>query len=235
MNLCEEFMLVHRMGFDETMETTVKFEYGPLTVEMHSQDDENYQDEVLDLLRFIDNNQEQFDELGMVLETPEMHPDKTETTSLENFSEMGLEEISEDDNTEPSPLDPIADELRISMKELERFLDVNPEEEQLPVIYTDELGDFGKRQTDRQRKTSLVLLYLWHECYGEERVKSSALKDALEYSNVSSSGMANMYQGDGDRYFDRRGRGPTATVSLTPPGKREARKTLRRFARENDD
>ena len=210
------------------METTVTFEYGPLTVEIHAREDENYQDEILDLMRFLENHQEQFEEIGVESGTAGIHPDKTEMVSLDQFES---EEPQEEDESEVGAglLDPIASELHISVAELREFLHVDPDNDDFPVMYVDELGDIGKKQTDRQRVVSLVLLYLWHECYDEDRVKSSALKDALELSNVSSSGMANMYQGDGDRYFDRRGRGPTATVALTPPGKRQARKVIRRL------
>jgi len=218
----------------QTMETTVTFEYGPLTVEIHAREDEDYQDEILNLLRFLENHQEQFEEIGVESGVAEMHPDKTETVSLDEFEdEGGNEEIEEE--TEPGPLDPIASELRLSVSDLKDFLYVDPDDDDLPVMYIDELGDIGEKQTDRQRVASLILLYLWHECYDKDRVKSSVLKDALELSNVSSSGMANMYQGEGDRYFDRQGRGPTASVALTPPGKRQARKVLRRLANEKNE
>lgn len=208
------------------METTVNFEYGPLNVEIFAREDEDYQDEILDLLKFLENNQEKFEELGVMDTSPKMHPEKTETVSLKDFG--AGEDHSED--VESGPLASIASELRVPVRELKDLVYVNPEGEDFPVLYSDEVGELGQRQTDRQRVASLILLYLWHECYDEDRVKSSALKEALELSSVSSSGMANMYQGEGDRYFDRRGRGPTATVSLTAPGKRQARKVLRELA-----
>lgn len=218
----------------QTMETTVTFEYGPLTVEIHSRDDENYQDEVLDLLRFLENHQERFEEIGVESGAAEIHPGKTEMVSLDQFEdEEGQEETEEEG--ESGPLGSIASELRLSVSDLKDLLYVDPDGDDVPVMYVDELGEIGEKQTDRQRVVSLILLYLWHECYDADRVKSSALKDALELSNVSSSGMANMYQGEGDRYFDRRGRGPTATVKLTPPGKRQARKVLRRLINEKNE
>ncbi|WP_092635337.1 hypothetical protein [Haloplanus vescus] len=216
------------------METTVTFEYGPLTVEIHARDDENYQDEILDLLRFLENHQEQFEEIGVESEVAEMKSDKTGTVSLDQFEDG---ERNEEDEEEPdsTALGSIASELQLSVTNLKDFLYVDSDGDDFPVIYVDEFEDIGERQTDRQRVASLILLYLWHECYDKDRVKSGVLKDALELSNVSSSGMANMYQGEGDRYFDRRGRGPTATVALTPPGKRQARKVLRRLANEKKE
>ncbi|REA05535.1 hypothetical protein DEQ92_04450 [Haloferax sp. Atlit-6N] len=211
------------------METTVTFEYGPMTVEIHALNDEDYQEEVLDLMQFIENNQDQFNEFGVDQVSPEIESDKTESTSLESFAQNGVEE----ENTEPGPLHSIASQLHVSESQLERFLHVNPDDDEMPVLYSEELGKIGKRQTDRQRVASLILLYVWHECYEANRVKSSKLKDALELSSISSSGMANMYQGEGDRYFNRAGRGPSATVKLTPPGKRQARKILRKFTQKD--
>lgn len=218
------------------METTTKLEYGPLEVEIHAFDGEDYQKEVLDLIQFIEENQDSLDELESISESAGMDQSKPEMMSLEEFGEINQNEpdvVAAEEEEESGPLADIASELRVSEHELEDFIYVAPDEDDFPVLYTEEIGDFGDRKTDRQRISSLILLYVWHECYDTERVKSSSLKDALELSDISSSGMGNMYQGEGDRYFDRRGRGPSATVSLTPPGKRQARKLLRRFI-END-
>mgnify|MGYP006274302445 FL=1 len=218
------------------METTAKLEYGVLEVEIHAFDDEDYQKEVLDLIQFIEDNQDSLDELGGISDPAEIDQSKSEVVSLEEFGENDQTETdldAADQEDETGPLADIASELRIPEHKLEDFIYVDPQEDDFPVLYIDEMGDIGERKTDRQRVSSLILLYVWHECYDVERIKSSSLKDALELSDVSSSGMGNMYQGEGDRYFDRRGRGPSATVSLTPPGKRQARKLLKRFA-END-
>ena len=218
------------------METTAKLEYGVLEVEIHAFDDEDYQKEVLDLIQFIEDNQDSLDELGGISDPAEIDQSKSEVVSLEEFGENDQTETdldAADQEDETGPLADIASELRIPEHKLEDFIYVDPQEDDFPVLYIDEMGDIGERKTDRQRVSSLILLYVWQECYDVERSKSSSLKDALELSDVSSSGMGNMYQGEGDRYFDRRGRGPSATVSLTPPGKRQARKLLKRFA-END-
>ena len=218
------------------METTAKLEYGVLEVEIHAFDDEDYQKEVLDLIQFIEDNQDSLDELGGISDPAEIDQSKSEVVSLEEFGENDQTETdldAADQEDETGPLADIASELRIPEHKLEDFIYVDPQEDDFPVLYIDEMGDIGERKTDRQRVSSLILLYVWHECYDVERIKSSSLKDALELSDVSSSGMGNMYQGEGDRYYDRRGRGPSATVSLTPPGKRQARKLLKRFA-END-
>lgn len=213
------------------METTVKLEYGAMEVEIHSFDGEDYQKEVLDLIQFIEDNQELLEELGGLGEPAEMDQSKIEGTSLEEFTEN---ENDEETEQESGPFSEIASKLRVSESDLERCFDVDLDGEEPPVLYLDEVRSIGERKTDRQRVASLALLFLWHKFYNTDRVKSSALKDALELSNVSSTGMGNMYQGEGDRYFDRRGRGPSATVGLTPPGKRQARKVLKRFVQSEE-
>lgn len=219
------------------METTAKLEYGPLEVEIHAFDDEEYQEEVLDLIQFIEDNQDSLDDLVGSSELAEIGRSKSKTMSLEEFGETDQKEDeveTTEQEEESGPLAEIASELRVPEHRLEDFIYVDPEADDFPVLYIDEVGDIGERKTDRQRVCSLILLYVWHEYYDKERVKSSSLKDALELSDISSSGMGNMYQGEGDRYFDRRGRGPSATVSLTPPGKRQARKLLTRFAEKDE-
>ncbi len=215
------------------METTVRLEYGPMEVEIHAFDDEDYQKEVLDLIQFIEDNQTSLEELEEVDESSEMDQPGIEGMSLEEFTENG-DENDEETEQEAGHFSDIASKLRVPESELERCFYVDLDGEEPPVIYLDEVGDIAERKTDRQRVASLALLFLWHKFYDVDRVKSSALKDALELSNISSTGMGNMYQGEGDRYFDRRGRGPSATVGLTPPGKRQARKVLKRFVQDEE-
>jgi hypothetical protein len=216
------------------MEKTARLEYGPLEVEIHALEGEDYQEEILNIIQFIEENKESLEDLGGELDATEMSVSKSSETSLEEFAED--DEKQEQENEEPSgPLGAIASRLRTSKSKLEDFIYVDPDGDDFPVLYLDEVGNVGERKTDKQRVASLILLYIWHECYDTSRVKSSSLKDALELSNVSSTGMGNMYQGDGDRYFDRKGRGPSATVSLTPPGKRQARKALKNLLEEDSD
>lgn len=216
------------------MEKTARLEYGPLEVEIHALEGEDYQEEILDLIKFIEENKESLEDLDGEFEATKMPTSKSSETSLEEFAEDNRKQ--EQENEEPSgPLGAIASRLRTSKSKLEDFIYVDADGDDFPVLYLDEVGNVGERKTDKQRVASLILLYIWHECYDTSRVKSSSLKDALELSNVSSEGMGNMYQGDGDRYFDRRGRGPSATVSLTPPGKRQARKVLKNLLEKDSN
>jgi len=216
------------------METRAKIEHGPLEIEVHAFEDEDYQEEVIDIIEFIEENKAVIEELEGEISRSGMKDSGTEDTSLEAFTESNGDESESEEQIEAGPLSEVASELRVSERELEEFLFVDSEGEDPPVMYVDEVGEVGDRKTDRQRVVSLILLYLWHRCYDVDRVKSTNLKDALALSNVSSSGMGNMYQGEGDRYFNRKGRGPSATVRLTPPGKRQARKELKRLL-EGDD
>lgn len=219
----------------QTMETTVTLGYGPVEFEIHALKDDDYKEEVLEILEFIDENEDKFSTIGIDMKSPEIEDSKTEETSLEVFTERDEEkEEKENDENEAStereeqgPLGEIANRLKVRISRLEEFVYIDEKKESYPVIYPEEVGELGERKVDKQRVASLILLYLWHDFYDQERIKSTELKDALELSDISSDGMGNMYQGEGDRYFDRRGRGPSATVRLTPPGKRQARKHLK--------
>lgn len=217
------------------METTAKLKFGPLEVEIRAQNDDDYRSEILELIQFIEENRDSFEDIGSGISPPEIPSSGAESLSLEEVGEEEVMDEEKRDDETSGPLGAISSRLRVSESELENFIYVDPDGDNFPILYIDEVGDIGNRKTDRQRVASLILLYVWHECYGESRIKSSSLKDALELSNVSSSGMGNMYQGDGDRYFDRRGRGPSATVSLTPPGKRQARKMLKILLQDGPD
>jgi len=210
------------------MRTTVTIQYGGLEFEIEDPENGDYQENVMDVVDFIENNQERFEEVGIGAGKPNIAPEKIEAPALESPEQN---EDSDEEYSSESIFEEVSSQLRVPASELENFLYVDSEGEEPPTIYTEEIGELGEKQADRQRVASLILLYLWHECYGEDRIKSSVLKDALALSDISSSGMANMYQGEGDRYFDRRGRGPTATVKLTAPGKREAKKQIKKFVR----
>lgn len=216
------------------METRAKIEHGPLEIEVHALEDEDYQEEIIEIIEFIEENKAVIEELEGEISRSEMSDSGVEETSLEAFTENKGDESASEEETEAGPLSEVASELRVPERKLEEFLFVDPEGDDPPVMYVDEVGEVGERKTDKQRVVSLILLYLWHRCYDVDRVKSTNLKDALALSNVSSSGMGNMYQGEGDRYFNRKGRGPSATVRLTPPGKRQARKELNRLIQEDN-
>ncbi|EMA40807.1 hypothetical protein [Halococcus hamelinensis] len=207
------------------MKTNVKLEYGSATFEIQALEDDNYKDEVLEMLEFIGEHEDQFEILGEMKSAPKMADSGAEDKSLDEFLPSQTKN-EEEENAESDPLYPIASRIKVPVSELNTFLHVEPEEDSPPFVYTEDLDIDARRQVDKQRIVSLIILYLWDECYGYDRMKSTQLKDSLEFSDTSSSGMANMYQGKGDRYFDRRGRGPSATVGLTPPGKRQARKEL---------
>lgn len=86
----------------------------------------------------------------------------------------------------------------------------------------------GGNEREILMNASLVLTYIWHEYYGDSRIKTTKLKNAvmdseLPYENFGSRTNADKY----DTYFNSRGKGPSASVSLREPGKRKAKSIIK--------
>ena len=93
------------------------------------------------------------------------------------------------------------------------------------------LEESGSSRSERQMRSSLIMMTLWRECTGIEEVRSPDLKDAVRISGVDDNGLFNMYQfnnGEGDRYFRRDSSGANTDISLTLPGKREGYDQIQR-------
>lgn len=205
------------------MEITVNLQYGPLDVEVHADGDEDYKSELLELLDLI---KEHNDLLG---EVHSNHGDKQGSEQVEERPEATLTQDWHSGGDGSEELEPLADFVRLPPEALSTIFDIDPMGEEVPVLQLEDVEKLGGKQRDKQRNASLMLLIAWEVCYDEDKVASSDLKDALGFSGIPDENMYNMYQDEGDRYFDRGGRGPTATVALTGPGKREARKVIKKI------
>ncbi|NLV08192.1 hypothetical protein GOC83_18885 [Haloarcula rubripromontorii] len=221
------------------MDIHVTLRHGPLEVDIDADSDDEYQSELLNLLEFLEEYEERFSDL-------EPEPDESETdesgeseegqASMDAFT--GGEVLSEQDqvsnegdssvaNGDEDTIETVAKKANASPEQLREFIDIDPEREEPPFIVP-ETGEFADTKTRRQFIGSLILLAVWDDCYEEDRMKSSTLKDALEFSDIDSDSMYNMYDlADAESAFDKSGMGRNATVGLTRPGKREAYKTLR--------
>ncbi|MCJ0621387.1 hypothetical protein JZX76_18350 [Haloarcula hispanica] len=221
------------------MDIHVTLRHGPLEVDIDAGSDDDYQSELLDLLEFLEEYEERFSDL-------EPEPDESETNesgeseegqaSMDAFT--GGEVLSEQDQVsnegdssvaggDEAAIESLAKKAEASPEQLREFIDIDPDREEPPFIVP-ETGEFADTKTRRQFIGSLILLAVWDDCYEEDRMKSSTLKDGLEFSGINSDSMYNMYDlDDAERLFDKTGRGGKATVKLTRPGKREAYKTLR--------
>lgn len=210
-----------------TMKLKAELDYGALQVEIWTEEGEDHQKHLRELLEFIGENKELLKNIGAAEPETAIQQYENEMASEEPPSEGTEPEEPTAGEAADDSLAAIASKLRdVAVEDLQEVIMIDNNEE-MPLLYLEDTNLLGEKKTDRQRNASLILLYLWKKQFEVERVKSSKLKDALNYSNISESAMANMYQGEGNRYFDRGGRGPSATVALTPPGERQARKSLK--------
>jgi len=218
------------------MDVRLTLRKGPLEVEIEASDDDDYQSEVLEILEFLEANEEQILELDAPNEGPDLEldpaavtADRGDGTESSSPDEQDNSDTKVDIETEEiSPSAEFASELNVSLDQLTEAIDIDPELEEAPFIVADTAG-FGETRQERQLHGTLILLGTWQECYGADRVSSSDLKDALDFSGIDPDGLTNIYHNiDGaDSYFDRSGRGASATVALTRPGLREARSRIR--------
>lgn len=221
------------------MDIQLTLRKGPLEVEIEASDEDDYQEEVLDILEFLESNEERI----LELDGPDENQDPEQSTvtgdwGQETESSASEEQVDSDteigaSEEEDSPSTEFASQLNISAGRLTEAIDIDPELEEAPFIVADTDG-FGETRQERQFHGTLILLGTWQECYGVNQVSSSNLKDALDFSGIDPNGLTNVYHNieEADSYFDRNGRGPSATISLTRPGLREARSRIRELVEE---
>lgn len=197
--------------------------YGSITIEIEASDASEFQSELLSIVEFLENNESQIRSAFGGTNSPKLTESESEESrkTMQPNVDGGTPEPEQSDG----PLSELASQLRVPKDELTRYFIIDGDED-YPILYLQDKTILSDQKTQRQRKTALILLYLWNECYGEERVKSSDLKDAIQMSGISHSNLANIYQGEGNNLFDRSGRGASATVGLTLPGKREAKRVI---------
>ena len=210
------------------MEFTASVTHGPLSVEIVAEEGEDYQQEILNLLEFIEENEEHFNALNVA--PPDIEETPTEGEQSDLSSEVWSNSESEkqpdkaadqtDEVSEPpvvEVLEPVARKTGISGDQLSEFLYADPKGEEPPELLIDDLEVFGNTKVEKQRSGALILLYLWKQCYGVEEVNSSKLKDALTGSGIEPSSLFNAY----NKHFKKSG-GNNRIISLSRSGELEA-------------
>lgn len=216
------------------MEIRVKLQEGPITVEVFANEDEDYESEITGVLDLLDENVARLESYARSPEKANFGRIDSELDGVEaNTEEEEIKRVDESNVADDdSPLQPLSELVDVPISKLEGLIDVNPEAEEYPILYVEDLDLLGNSRVERQRRASLIILLSHRECYGEERMLSSDLKDSLVDSGVDEQSMFKMYQGKGERYFDTKGRGPSATLALKRPGRREAKKEIRNLIDE---
>lgn len=216
------------------MDIHLSLRHGPLKIEIDADREEDYQQELGEILEFIQEYEDRLEELQIDTSAEDVDGDAQRPSdgqvSMDQFAESA--DSSNQNSSATNPVDAevlgsLPKKVDASPKAIREIVDIDPDGEEPPflLVNTDEFGDTKKR---RQFVTSLLILAIWDECYEADRMKSSLLKDSLEHSGVDSSSMSNMYDlENADSFFHKQGRGASTTLKLRRPGKREAYKQLR--------
>lgn len=209
--------LAHRM------EITLTLEHGSLHAEFAGGDREELQNELLEFVSFLDENQEKLGKLAAAANT-----ENREGSTQSHATEWEGGESREISGT----LSSVAERTRVDETTLNELIEVPDDEEEPPFLNLYKFGEeaevLGSSRAERQARASLILLYIWKECRGEDEVDSEDLNAALSYSDVSPERRDAMYRsldGKADNYFNRNG-----AVSLKPPGEHAAREEIQDLA-----
>lgn len=206
------------------MKVSITLRHGPVDIDIEADSTDDYQKELEEIVGFL---QEKEDDL-MSLSPPQpsvSSPPGDGSQELAANGSSAAPPISDPD----SPLAPVAEDLHVSTEQLEEIMDVDPESERHPILFLPDTDILGDLKVDRQRKGSIILLYLWKKCYGKEKVPSSELSKALDDSDISSTNMFHMYDDEGKRYFNQTGKGGSSRVELRRPGEKQAIEEIERL------
>jgi len=224
------------------MDVHVSLCHGPLEIEINATGEDDYEKELLELLEFVEEHEERLEGLNVDASAESSEKDEGEPSTGQVSMEQFSGDTQSGGSNKKSPEESTADEellgslpkkIDASPEAIREIIDIDPSGEEPPFLLVD-TDEFGNTKKRRQFVTSLLILAVWDECYEEDRMKSSELKDALEHSGVSSSSMYNMYNLDNaDSFFHKQGRGGNTTLKLRRPGKREAHKRLRELINPN--
>jgi len=211
------------------MNYEITYECGPLSGTFTGSDRVELQTELVEFAAFVEDNEstllppEAVGEAPPDGESPADEPDST--------SDAPADTSQRATTTTADPLVRLATACDVQVADL-RSLVVLPDDikQGVPMLRLSSLPSgteqLGQYRNGRQAIASLVLLAIWRECYRAKRVEHDRLKRALEYSDIGTEHLDNMYNafsGDADTYFNR----GDGQVSLTTRGEGEARSQVR--------
>jgi hypothetical protein len=196
------------------MQITATLDYGPLEIEVSSDEREEVQQNLLEIVEFLE-------ESGDALEEVEIQP-RAQASQTELDSSEWTDNDPQQSTANDSPLSGISKELGVSAESLEEIVYVDSDGEERPqvMIDGDELGD---SVPETQLNAALIILTVSEECYGEEVLDTSEFKDILALSGISES---NLYRAWDESLINQSGKGNASTITLKGPGRREAKKLL---------
>lgn len=221
------------------MEVTFNLQFGPLDAEFTGGDREELQENLVKFVEFLEENGEIFD--GIDIEPPSETPEGAPGVDSGYWEQKAQQEQAQSqqdtsgrDEGEESVLYPIARKVGASVADLEELVYVDEDGDEHPQLLIDDIDRLGDTVPERQRNAALILLLVWHDCYGEEKMKTSLLKDILSMADISTNHLSRAWSDKGEGWFDPRGYGQSATIKLLGPGKRQARSVLKDLVEDDD-
>jgi len=146
----------------------------------------------LEILELLESNEERIQELdapnegtGLESEQAIVTADWNDETESATAEQNNGDSRTETEVNESGPSAEFASQFNVSPDRLLEVIDIDPELEEEPFIVAD-TARFGETRQERQLHGTLILLGTWQECYGADRVSSSDLKDALDFSGIIS-------------------------------------------------
>lgn len=221
------------------MEITVTLDHGFLDAEFTAENREELEENLLGFVKFLQKNEDEFEEMEFLGKSvvadgqPSLGTESPEVESRSGDTKSVTEQETETTSQEDHPLEPIARQTGVTIEKLDEIVYADPEGEETPQLLI-EKSKLGGNKAERQRHASYVLLLVSEDCYGQERMKTSELKTILSMGNISDNNLYNMWKGAGKGMFDPTGKGASATIALTGPGKRKALKFIKELA-ENEE
>lgn len=221
------------------MEITVRFRHGPLDVEVQSENREVLQEDLPELVKFRNQNEDKFVELNapsrserqLSEENPGLSPEYREQKRGRTGSESESISTKEGANNESTKFSKLAERTRLDVDVLNILYEI-PDNENEPLYLnlfqfdenTEVLGDHRNQQ---QALGSTLILYAWEMVWGDEQVSYEELDTALNWSEIDverRDAMTQAFGNDARNWFDR---DEGERIGLTTPGKQRAKGTPR--------
>ncbi|APX95726.1 hypothetical protein [Natronorubrum daqingense] len=204
------------------MEITATVDYGTLEIELSSDEREEVQQNLLEVIDFLEENNEAFKGLDLTVQNGSS---QTELSATEWSNNDGQQEQSKDDG---SSLKSLARKFDVTIEAINEIVFVDPFGEERPQLMANS-EQLGSSVPERQRHAAFIILTVLEECYDEEEIETAEFKELLTFAGISDG---NLYRAWDDSLFQT-GKGRSAKVSLKGPGKREAKKYLKALLESN--
>jgi len=204
------------------MEISITFRDGPIEAEITADEEDNYEEVLESLSEFVEGY------TTITSESVNHNVDSPDSTEVEELQEEETEQIKTND---------ISNLSELPEDELYRFVKVGRVDDgdidELPRIIGD-TNALSDSEEERLLNSSILIMTIFDDFHDMDTVKTSDLKQALADSGFDVDSFSRSIDGvdESEIYLNRRGRGPSATTEIRPPGKDEAYRIFNKVTAE---